>query len=82
MSETRKVEWSEPMAYKSPRDKLTIISKQEFEEGLLEHAIELLLAEAAEEAGLVDFDSINSPEKSSLEGRIVYDKFDVRPRCI
>ncbi|MCX7625604.1 MAG: hypothetical protein N2Z21_05270 [Candidatus Sumerlaeaceae bacterium] len=68
------------MAYKSPRDKLDIISKQEFEEGLLERAIELLLAEAAEEAGLVDYEAVNSADQKAREGRIVYDKFDVRPR--
>lgn len=68
------------MAYKSPRDKLRIISQQEFEEGLFEQAIEQLLAEAAQEAGLMDSDPVNVHEKQALEGRIVYDKFDIRPR--
>jgi hypothetical protein len=80
MLPTSKVERSYLMAYKSPRDKLRIVSQQEFEEGLFEQAIEQLLAEAAQEAGLIDSDPFNVPEKQAVEGRIVYDKFDIRPR--
>lgn len=68
------------MAYKSPREKLKMISQREIEEGLFEQAFERLLAEAAEEAGLPSFESVHNHDAAGAEGRIVYDKFDTRPR--
>ncbi len=69
------------MAYKSPRDRLQLISQQELEAALKDEAIERLIEEAIEEAGLLELlDATYSRESTPAEGRVVYDKFDAHPR--
>jgi hypothetical protein len=68
------------MAHKSPRDRLKMMTQQQLEEGLFEIALERLLAEAAQEAGIPELDGIHVPDRSHGEGRLIYDKFDSRPR--
>ncbi len=68
------------MAYKSPRDKMRLISQQELEEGLFEIALERLLAEAAEEAGIPELEGGHAIDPPNVEGSVIYDKFDARPR--
>jgi len=75
-----KAERSETMAHRSPRDRMKVISQKELEEGLQEQALERFFAEAAEEAGLPNPDAPCPKDSRLSEGRLIYDKFDSRPR--
>jgi hypothetical protein len=68
------------MGYKSPRDRLKVISQAELEEELFDEALEQFFSEAADEAGIPSLEQVQEGRSTLEEGRIIYDKFDLRSR--